>query len=642
LQQRQRLALVLFFAAALACRFSLADAYDPPATYYDYATGNTGTTLKQHLHAIIDAVDDSAISNTVEHIATSMSYDSARSSLQVTDADTAHSGHIITVYDRTSLDVSSFNTSGIPGWDGGTTWNREHTWPRSRGIGSSGPDDSDLFELRPALTANNGDRGDLNFGGAFGQAWGSVTDGGQSYWYPGDADAGMIARQEFYMAVRYDGSDANTQDLEIGTGNVANPSGSEDLPPQLGNLTRLLEWHFAAAPDSFERRRNQVIFDNYQHNRNSFTDHPEYVWSVFKDQLNDSQISIAGSTVNSDGSSSKTVNLGKVIVGGAVPAGQAVTINKTGLAGTYYSVTANSPATSSITGPFNAFRILSSPATDTKSITVGLSTSTASAGPQSGTVTIDNLDVTTGYDPVGTFGHGGKDGNDGITVNLNVLDHARPSFASPTQTTSLTLDFGNVAYGGSSPTLNFAVFDLNAMVGFTAGLDLDSIAPSGNTAAFTTNLAPFSSIAAGTSNAFTASLNLTNLGTFLATYSLNLSDENLAGAQNTAPMTLTLKGVVRLAGDYNGDGVVNSGDYLVWRRTDGQTGVTAYSGADGDGNGTINNADFNVWRLHFGQTAPGSGAELSSAAIPEPAVGSLVALAIFILSSVMNRRSPRT
>ena len=28
------------------------------------------------------------------------------------------------------------------------------------------------------------------------------------YWYPGDADAGMIARQQFYMAVRYDGTEA--------------------------------------------------------------------------------------------------------------------------------------------------------------------------------------------------------------------------------------------------------------------------------------------------------------------------------------------------------------------------------------------------------------------------------------------------
>src|SRR5437867_3057468 len=137
----------------------------------------------------------------------------------------------------------------------------------------------------------------------------------------------MIARQEFYMAVRYDGTETNTQDLELGTGNVANPSGAEDSPPQLGNLTRLLEWHFAAPPDSFERRRNQVIYDSYQHNRDPFTDHPEYVWSVFVNQTNDSQISIAGTTVNADGSSTKTVDLGRVFVGAAVPGAQTSTLN---------------------------------------------------------------------------------------------------------------------------------------------------------------------------------------------------------------------------------------------------------------------------------------------------------------------------
>jgi endonuclease I len=638
---KQRFLLpALFFAVALWSRFSFADAYDPPSGYYTTATG-TGATLKQQLHVLIDAVDDPGVSDVVE---TPMSYDAARSSLQVTDADVAHANHIITVYDRTSLDVSSFNTSGIPGWDGGTTWNREHTWPRSRGIGSSGRDDSDLFNLRPALTANNGDRGDLNYGGAFGaQSWGTVTDGGQTYWYPGNADAGMIARQEFYMATRFDGSDSSTQDLEIGIGNVANPSGSEDAPPQLGNLMRLLEWHYAAPPDTFERRRNQVIFDDYQHNRNPFIDHPEFVWSIFaKDNLgnavpNDTQVTIASpTTVNTTtGASTKTVDLGRVLVGAAVPAAQSLSLakqsnNATGYyGGTYFEATTSGSATSSLSGRLNAFRTTQ---TDSAPIAIGLNTTTSAAGLKSGTVTIDNLDITT----TGGSGRGANDASDTFNVSLNVLDHAKPSFASPTQTTSLTLDFGNVAYGDTSPTLNFSVFNLNVTAGFTAGLDLDNITPSGNASAFTTNLAPFSTLAAGSSNAFQAWLNLTNVGTFLATYTLNLSDENLPGAQNTTPLTLTLKGVVRLAGDYNGDGLVNNGDYLVWRRSNGQP-ATPYSGADGDGNGTVNGADYDVWRLHFGQSYPGSGSELSSTGVPEPASFTLFAIAIFA-NAVRRRR----
>ena len=96
--------------------------YDPPASYYNTATG-TGATLKQQLHDIID-------NHTV------LSYDSAHGPhLQVTDADPNQPGHMLTVYDRTSLNVAAINPGGsIPGWDSGTTWNREHTWPQSRGV----------------------------------------------------------------------------------------------------------------------------------------------------------------------------------------------------------------------------------------------------------------------------------------------------------------------------------------------------------------------------------------------------------------------------------------------------------------------------------------------------------------------------
>ena len=82
-----------------------------------------------------------------------------------------------------------------------------------------------------------------------------------------------------------------------------------------------------------------------------------------------------------------------MLVGGAVPAAQRLTLNKAGHNGTYFEVTTSGAATSSLTGRFNAFRTNQ---TDSKSINVGLSTTTATAGLRSGTVTIDNLDITTG------------------------------------------------------------------------------------------------------------------------------------------------------------------------------------------------------------------------------------------------------
>jgi len=629
----QRFILALLFAVALGARLALADAYDPPATYYSPAAGLTGISLKQKLRAIIDATNDpdSVVPNASEVVATPMSYDAARSSLQVTDADPNQSGWMLSVYDRVSINVSAINPGGpIPGWDNGVTWNREHTWPRSRGVESSGPDDSDLFGLRPALSASNGDRGNLNFGGAFGaQSWGVVNDGGQK-WYPGDADAGTIARQQFYMAVRYDGGDTNTTDLELFSGN---PSTSQGL----GDLDRLLQWHYAAPPDSFERRRNQVIFDSYQHNRNPFTDHPEYAWSIFVNQTNDSQLTLAApTTINATtGASTKTINLPSVIVGGAVPGAQTVTLNKSGNNGTYYSVTASGLATSTVTGPFNAFRIITG-GTDSKSFNVGLNTNTATAGLRTGTVTIDNLDITPGSN--GGVGRAANDANDVITVNLNVLDHATPLFAS-NQATSLTLDFGNIALGDGTPSLNFGILNKVSTASFTAGLDLDSFTPSGNMAAFTTSLSPFSSLAAGSTQAFSASFIASTVGTFTANYTLNLSDENLSGATNKS-ITLTLTGKTRLAGDYNGDLVVDMSDYVVWRAALNQS-TLAYAGADGDGNGSVGPADYDVWRAHFGQTAAAvSGASLPST-VPEPTAALLALLASAAIAGTTDRRSTR-
>lgn len=582
--------------------------------YYSAATG-FGLTLKSQLHNIIDGQ-------------TTRSYDQLRADLQITDADPNDPTKLRVVYNN-GVSITKNTAGSIPGWDGGVTWNREHSWPQSRGVDTtSAPDGSDMFHLFSSKQSDNTARGNLNYGGAFGaQNRGTVSDGGTKY-YPGDADAGLIARAEFYMAVRYDGTESGTADLELAAGDPA------DEGTQLGDLSRLLQWHFAAPPDTpFERKRNQIIYDNYQHNRNPFIDHPEYVWSIFVDQNNNSQVSIAGATVNADGSSSKTVDMGRVFVNGALPAAQMNTLNKAGTNGTYYSVTTTGSATSSLSGRYNAFRTNQ---TDSKSISVGLNASTSTAGVKTGTVVVDNLDITTG----GGTGKGANDGNDTFNLTLNVLDHMTPSFTLPSLLASKTLDFGNIAVGSTAPTLNFDVFDLNGTVGSTANMDFDSVTTSGNSSAFTTNLAAYAGalqIAAGSGQTFTAALNLTNVGTFTANYTLNFSDENLAGAQNKS-LTLTLTGTVRLAGDFDGNGLVDTGDYVIWRSTLGQSVAGAYAGADGDGNSIVDSADFDVWRAHFGDSAPASGATLAgNASVPEPGTMWLLAIGSVFACNCLQR-----
>jgi hypothetical protein len=56
-----------------------------------------------------------------------------------------------------------------------------------------------------------------------------------------------------------------------------------------------------------------------------------------------------------------------------------------------------------------------------------------------------------------------------------------------------------------------------------------------------------------------------------------------------------------IPGDYAVDGSVDAADYVVWRKTHGQS-VTPGTGADGSGNGVVDDADYSLWRANFGRT----------------------------------------
>jgi hypothetical protein len=94
---------------------------------------------------------------------------------------------------------------------------------------------------------------------------------------------------------------------------------------------------------------------------------------------------------------------------------------------------------------------------------------------------------------------------------------------------------------------------------------------------------------------------------------------------------------VRIAGDYNRNGRVDAADYVLWRKTDGQTGTGLP--ADGNDDGMVDNADYQLWRMNFGSdAAAGLAAALSAAAVPEPATAALLCLA-WIGATFARRRS---
>ena len=261
--------------ALLAGLFALEPAaaqYDPPAGYYASAEGLTGPALRSALHDIID-----------DH--TIFAYDGGDSfqALRSLDQDPNNSSRVLTVYSGTSEPKFA---------DGGLTWNREHCWPRGYGISATGTgasaDESDLFNLRACLTEVNVLRGDRVYDTA---ATNHPTDpavapagapqclydanfGQGGLWTPRPSERGDLARAMFYMAVRYDGSDAGTADLELGDA----PNASQAV---FGNLKTLLQWHLDDPVSTEERRRNDLIHDNHQGNRNPFVDRPEFVAKIF-------------------------------------------------------------------------------------------------------------------------------------------------------------------------------------------------------------------------------------------------------------------------------------------------------------------------------------------------------------------------
>ncbi|MFE2091040.1 endonuclease I family protein [Streptomyces sp. NPDC059460] len=225
-------------------------------TYYQSAIGKTGTQLKSALHSIIS-------------VQSKISYSQVWDALKNTDQDPANSSNVILIYSGRSEPKSD---------NGGSVgqWNREHVWAKSHGdFGTTTGPGTDIHHLRPEDVTVNSIRGNKDFdngGSAVSGAPGNYTD--SDSFEPRDAAKGDVARMILYMAVRYEGDDAFA-DLE------PNEKVNNGSAPNIGRLSVLKQWSQEDPPDTFEKRRNDVIFDQYQHNRNPFIDHPEWVESVW-------------------------------------------------------------------------------------------------------------------------------------------------------------------------------------------------------------------------------------------------------------------------------------------------------------------------------------------------------------------------
>ena len=540
---------------------AFADQWSPPAGFYDAVTG-TGATLKSEL----------ASRMALGHI--QRTYGDFRNAAALFARDPNNASNILLVYNRASVPAT---------WDSGATWNREHVWPQSLQPGSVSNSSTgnlgDHHAVRACNPGINSSRSNKPFGldGTVG-GYGSLG----TYYFPGDADKGDIARSLFYSDTRWGAS--------LGLSLTDNLPGAN----QMGDRSSLIAWHYLDPPDEFERRRNHVIFSQaenpayYTNNRNAFIDRPEYVWSVYVDQANDSLLFV--DTPSGDGSSSTTVTVGPALINAPGPIMGPASVFRVGQDGVYYSATASGEALTDSEGRHNAFPINTS-GSDIATIQVGIDTATPGVpGLKSGQIVIDNLDVTTG----GGADRGANDADDVITVELAVLDHAEASFSAGADVDSVTIDLGAIEQFAGDGTGPVEVFNLEQTIGFTAPLDVEIDGGTGDTGVITLGPSSLLSIPAGSMGAFTATLDDATLGSFSATYTLRVfDDQTLAGATEGTAIVVTLTGEVvagLCSGDLNGDTIVDGADLGLllgaWGNGPGP--------ADLNGDGNVDGADLGL------------------------------------------------
>ena len=224
-------------------------------SYYDPTQNKWGADLKASLHNIIKG-----------H--TEYSYGDLWDILSDTDEDPNNPNNVILIYTGWSYPKS--NHGGNP-----DQWNREHVWAKSHGdFGTNPPAGTDVHHIRPCDVSVNSKRGNLDFDNGGTEYVDPDGDTGCHYdsdsWEPRDEDKGDVARMMYYMVVRYEGEEG--YDLEL----VDYTPSTTGNDPVFGKQSTLYQWHWMDSVDNWERRRNDRIYNNWQHNRNPFIDHPEF------------------------------------------------------------------------------------------------------------------------------------------------------------------------------------------------------------------------------------------------------------------------------------------------------------------------------------------------------------------------------
>jgi endonuclease I len=236
-----------------------------PVGYYNGTENLSGDELKTALYNIIKGHTEFPYTSTNTDV-----WDI----LKETDKDTVNPDNVILLY-------TGWTVNAAQEYNNETGWNREHVWAKSHGdFGTEIGPGTDVHAIRPCDITVNTARWNYDFA-----AGGDIYIDGDgetecrktsNSWEPRDEVKGDVARMIFYMATRYEGEN-NEPDLEI----VDYVESSLNYQPLHGKLSDLYKWHLQDTVSDWEINRNNIIYNQFQGNRNPYIDHPEFVEKIW-------------------------------------------------------------------------------------------------------------------------------------------------------------------------------------------------------------------------------------------------------------------------------------------------------------------------------------------------------------------------
>ena len=216
--------------------------YDKNNTSYEELSALSGSSSR-------DSVPSSALYTELKSLMTSnhktiTSYSGTKELFRYTDCENS-GGKISSFYSGKAIG---------PSWDG--SWNREHTWPNSKGD-ASGQGENDIFMLRPTSTSENSSRGNKAYGESSGY-YHPNSESNNKYDLRGD-----VARIMLFVYCRW--------------GNTGMMWGSSGV---MESLPVLLRWVEEDPVDTWELGRNDSA-QSITGTRNVFVDYPELIFTLF-------------------------------------------------------------------------------------------------------------------------------------------------------------------------------------------------------------------------------------------------------------------------------------------------------------------------------------------------------------------------